>query len=328
MKQSIINFPNQFIQLLGQKAPPLKKGCFDKVIISGMGGSAWPAEIVTAWLNPPFPMIVNRSYHLPSQSDKNSLMIFISYSGNTEECLSSYREAVKKGLSSIAITSGGRLKEECFNNQTPLIEIPNGLVPRMATGYIFTSLYNILKESGLTKNRNQEIETMADQLKDIIPAQEKTGEGLAEKMFQKVILIYASKKMKVLSYIWKIKINENAKIPAFSNFFPEINHNEMEGMSHREEYPCAKAKESLFFALTIKDEEDEPQIKKRMELTEKILKNKGLSAETIDLTGRNRLTKIFSNVVLADWASYYLALKYGEDPLKTEAIESFKEKMK
>jgi glucose/mannose-6-phosphate isomerase len=324
MKQYILDFPNQFAQGLKLAKDITIKGDFDNIAVFGMGGSAWPAEILFTWLNLPIPFYINRNYTLPFQATKKTLAIFVSYSGNTEECLAAYQEAVKKELLSIAITSGGQLKELSQKNNTPCIEIPAGLVPRMATGYIFTALYSILANGGLIEDKSSEILTMAGNLKPT--GQEEQGKDLAQKLKGKIPLIYTSEKLKVLGYIWKIKFNENSKSPAFANYFPELNHNELEGMSHEKE--CQFHDQPIFHCLILKDANDQPKIQQRMDLTAEILNQSGLPTEIINLTGQTLLGKLFSSIILADWTSYYLASAYGVDPLTTKTIEEFKKQMK
>ncbi len=320
MKQDILDFPQQFKKGLEIADQIKAEGKFKNIIVSGMGGSAWPADILSAWLD--LPIRVNRNYQLPAS--KKDLAIFSSYSGNTEECLAAYQEALKKGLVMAAITSGGQLKELSRQNKTPLVEIPTGLVPRMATGYIFTALYSVLANSGLIKDKSSEILAMAENLK---PAdQEKSGQDLAKKLKGKIPLIYVSDKLKVLGYIWKIKFNENSNSPAFTHYFPELNHNELEGMAHEKE--CDFHDKPIFHCLILKDPADQPKIKKRMDLTAEILNKSGLPTEIIDLAGQSLLERIFSSILLADWTSYHLAQEYQTNSLAEETIEEFKKKMK
>jgi glucose/mannose-6-phosphate isomerase len=321
MRQQILNFPQQFKEGLDLAKNVKIEGEFDNVIVSGMGASAWPAEILETWLN--FPIEVNRNYHLPLSVNKKTLAVFISYSGNTEECLSAYQKALEKNIPAAGISSNGQLKELCQKNNTPFVEIPSGLVPRLATGYILASLYSVLKNSGLIEDKSSEIISLSEKLK---PAEtENQGKDLSQKIEGKIPLIYTSQRLKVLGYIWKIKLNETSKSPAFANYFPELNHNELEGISHEKE--CDFHDESIFYCLILKDSDDQSKIKKRMDLTAKILNETGLPAEIIKLTGQNLLEGIFSSIILADWTSYYLAQVYKTDPLKTETIEKFKKEM-
>lgn len=88
-----------------------------------------------------------------------------------------------------------------------------------------------------------------------------------------------------------------------------------------------KIKKTDFSVILIKDNEDDPRNKKRMELTEKILQKKGVQFQNVWLQGKNLLEKIFNNLLLADWASFYLALNYKVDPSPVQMVEEFKKLM-
>ena len=68
------------------------------------------------------------------------------------------------------------------------------------------------------------------------------------------------------------------------------------------------------------------RIAKRMRLTSKILKVK---TDFIELKGKTVLEKIFSNILLSDWVSFYFAKKEGIDPIPVNIIiEKFKKRLK
>ena len=90
----------------------------ENIVISGMGGSAAGGGILISYLreNLKIPAIVNRSYSLPLFVNEKTLAIVISYSGNTDETLSSLKYANEKGSKIITITSGGVIEEFCSRN--------------------------------------------------------------------------------------------------------------------------------------------------------------------------------------------------------------------
>jgi len=148
-----------------------------------------------------------------------------------------------------------------------------------------------------------------------------------------VPIIYSSRKNGPLAYAWKVKINETAKKPSFSNVFPELNHNEMAGFHPSEvsKLPscddcsvCARLLSQNFHFIFLKDLSDNPRTLKRMSVLEELFKKQKLNVETIELAGNNIFAKIFSSLQLADWVSYYIAKEYGIDPTDISAIEEFK----
>src|SRR5438270_9070582 len=65
------------------------------VVVAGMGGSAIGGSLVEAYGADeiPVPVTVWRGYGLPAYVNENTLVIAVSYSGNTEETLSGLLEA-------------------------------------------------------------------------------------------------------------------------------------------------------------------------------------------------------------------------------------------
>jgi len=142
---------------------------------------------------------------------------------------------------------------------------------------------------------------------------------LCAKLNHKIPVIYSSQDNRLLAKLWKISLNENAKIPAFFNFFPELNHNEMVGWTKNL---------GSFHLLFLKDKDDLPRIKKRMEFTADLLKRQNLPLDFVEIEGQNPLEKIFWAVSFGDWLSYHLALFYGVDPTPVTMVEELKKRLK
>lgn len=144
---------------------------------------------------------------------------------------------------------------------------------------------------------------------------------MAGKLRDRVPVIYASNRNGALARNWKIKFNENGKVPAFYNVFPELNHNEMTGFdAMKKTKPLAKS----FHFVILADNEDHPQIKRRMDVIEKLFAKRGLRTERVGISGATRYERIFSNLLLAEWASYHTALLYGVEAEEVPMVEEFK----
>ncbi len=321
-RQIILDFPKQFSVGL-EIAKNIKiRGNFIKyeIVICGVGGSALPGELLKLindnYLHQKIKISINRNYNLPHFVSNNNLIVFISYSGNTEETLSSFKSALRKKLPIAVITSGGELLKICKKKRIPLAIVPANIPPRMATGYQLAALIKILENAKIIKNIEKEILDIEKNLKPL--NFEKQGRDLADKLFGKIPLIYTTQSYKTLAYIWKIKFNENSKIPAFYNYFPELNHNEMSGFQNLQ---------GKFRIISMENDES-AENSKRIKLTATSLKQKGVETDIVAIKGKNIFDKIFSNIILSDWTSYYLAKKYKIDPFSTKMIEEFKKKLK
>jgi len=325
MRETILNFPKQFKEGIERAKDVKVKGKFENIVVCGMGGSALPAELLLAYLSDlKLPLYIHRSYNLPPQAGERSLIICISFSGNTKETISAFKEAQERKLKVAAITTGGELAKSARKYNTPLVSLPSVKIqPRWAIGYLFGALVKVLSNSGVIKDSSGEILEMAEKLRPL--ELEAQGKSLAKKLVGKIPLIYARNKFKSLAHIWKINFNENSKIMAFWNYFPELNHNEMVGYSNLKNQ---KSNLKNFHVIMLRDSGYHPGILKRMKLTANLLKEKGIRVDFVEIMGKSISEKLFNNLILSDWVSYYLAKEYKIDPAPVEIVEEFKRKLK
>ncbi len=286
----------------------------DKIVITGMGGSALPGEILRCYLDSKIPVFVNKDYQLPEFVNSKTLVFAISYSGNTEETIYAYRTALRKGCSIVAIASGGKLDILARKQGIPLISIPRGMQPRSSYGFIFFSILRVLQNSGLIENIEKDIQLLEKALEKKDMFHEK-GEEFADLLVDKIPLIYSSQSMYAVAYKWKINFNENSKIHAFCNVFPEMNHNELVGYTNPN---------GDYYVIILKNDEDYHKVKLRMDITKELIKKKKVPVTEIEITGANQLIKMFSAIYIGDWVSYYLAIKNRTDPTPVVMVEDLK----
>lgn len=325
LRQVIIDSPKQIEAGLKLAQNINISGNFNSLMVSGMGGSSLPANILRIYLNELYirnpeknkriGIFQNRSYSLPPESYENCLNFFSSYSGNTEETVSSFKEAIKNNLPSVGFASGGKILDMCRENNIPCVAFPSGIQPRYAVGYSFAAMFQVLSNIGMIEDKAEELAGLSKKLKQTALTLEEKGRELAGKLTGKIPVIYSSAKFKSLAMLWKIKINENAKIPAFWNFYPELNHNEMVGFTR----PLGK-----FHVITLLDKSDHPQNIKRVKITADLLSQKGVETAIVEMEDDNVFNTVFSTLLLGDWVSYYLALANHQDPTPVDMVEDLK----
>ncbi|MBI3589743.1 MAG: hypothetical protein HY093_05035 [Candidatus Liptonbacteria bacterium] len=327
MEKSILNFPKQFaFRPKIENAKNLRPA--ENFIVAGMGGSALAAELLKT-AHPELNLIVWKSYDLPSvrrslgagnpsktyHLKPNTLLVASSYSGSTKETLSAFESARKRKLNIAVLTVGGKLLALAKKYKVPYIQMPEtGIQPRMSAGLNLVSLAQFI---GL-KDQPQ-IHSLAKSLKPEIWRAK--GKALSENLWDQVPVIYSSAQNFPIAMNWKIKFNENAKIPSFANFFPELNHNEMTGFDVKKTTANLSSNLHLIF---LEDGADHPRIKRRFAVTKKLLTEKGINLSEIPISGKNTWEKIFSSTLLADWTSFYLAKYYGVDPEQVPMVETLK----
>ncbi|MBI2644186.1 MAG: bifunctional phosphoglucose/phosphomannose isomerase [Candidatus Wildermuthbacteria bacterium] len=289
-----------------------------KYILAGMGGSHLQGDLFQT-IVPGFDLSVHQDYGLPSwpmEVLEKALVIASSYSGNTEETLSVFREAIVKGVPVAAISIGGQLLDLAKQYRVPFIQMPDtGIQPRMALGFSFKALARVMGQ----RDVEEQAAALASKLE--VDSLEQKGKALAERLKGKIPLMYSSQRNYAIAYNWKIKFNETGKIPAFYNVFPELNHNEMTGFDAKEN---TRQLSHNFYCIILRDRLDHPKILKRMDILQKLYAARGLSVENINMEGLSTMERTFSSLLCADWAAYHLALYYGVEPEKVPMVEEFK----
>ncbi len=317
LEDTIKNFPKQLNYTpIIENADNFKK--LSKFIVCGMGGSNLAAGIIKSW-KPELDIIIHRDYGLPEMKKtglKDYLVIVSSYSGNTQETISAFQESQARKLSSLVIATGGKILELAQEHGTPYIQIPKtNDNPRFAIGYSINATLKAMGEESILNDINGEVTLLKAE------DYERAGRELAEKLQNKIPLIYSSGQNSGLARYWKISFNETTKIPAFYNFLPELNHNEMLGFSSQIFDGKLNHKFAFIF---LNDPDDEPHIQHRMTATKKFLEDRGFVVLPVDLSGPSLWHKSFAGILIAMWTSYFLAEYYGVDPEDISMIEEFK----
>ncbi len=289
-------------------------GEFSHIVVTGMGGSGIPGNLLQGVLHDcKLPIIVHKDYTLPGFVNKNTLVFAISYSGNTEETISSFKDAQKKRATIVTLTSGGKLRELARDARVPLVIVPQGLPPRSAIAYFLFPMLVILHNAGIAKLNIAEVKALIEALGNT--GWEKKAKELAEEIYGKTPIIYAAEPLEGVALRWKQEFNENSKIHAFYNVFSEMDHNELMA------YERAKGD---FHVILLRDERDHPHNKKRMDFLKSILKERKIPITELLLKGTQPLVKIFTALYMGDLTSYHLAKRYGVDPVETSLIEELK----
>lgn len=335
MLDLLLDFPLQcsLAMEIAEKSRILfEKRDFKNVVFSGLGGSAVGSDLAKSYLysESKIPLNVFREYTLPAYVDGSSLVFVSSYSGNTEETLSAYREAKERGSTLIAISSGGALKDYALKENITFINIPEGLPPRCALGYLSIIPLCIFSRLGLAKDVKAALGRMIkvleglrdNNLNPLVGPKDNIAKYIASKLFNKIAVIYtASVNFDVCAVRLRGQIAENSKALAWSHVFPEMNHNEIVGWQNPE-----KLFKSLV-VLMLRDKFMHPRVVKRIEVTTDILKKEGADILEIWSSGEDLLSRIFSLIYTGDFISYYLAVLYGIDPTPVEKVSYLKKEL-
>ncbi len=295
------------------------------IVIAGMGGSAIGGLLLRDWLlDSSTPVYVSAGYHLPGFIDDEILIIAVSYSGNTEETLSAFEEALERGCPILTVTSNGVLKRLSEKREIPLIKLPIGLKPRAALPQQLFSVAMTLRRIGVEAPWHEleeaigVLEELKSKLTPEAPPERNEAKALALKLRGFIPYIYAPRCLGAVAYRFRTQLNENSKLPACSTSLPEGFHNAIMGREGPEELLRGIA------AVILRDPGEESRLRRRIEAFKRLLEEKFGRVLELWARGRGLLSRMLSALYIGDYTSIYLALLYGFDPSTTESIELLK----
>lgn len=305
---------------------------FQNIVHAGMGGSALWAIVAQSWPGFNIPFEISKGYDIPAYVDENTLFIAASVSGNTEETLSSLAQAEAKNAYIVVIASGGKLVEIATGKNYPLIQLPEVRPPRYGMFNGLKGLAILGQQLGIFQEDNvvEQLEEASEFIKNTVelwradvPTKDNLAKQLAEETTGKSAVIYSGPLLAPAAHKWKIGFNENAKNVAWEYTFPEFNHNEFTGWSS---HPVEKPYQ-IFYLLSSFDND---RIKKRFDLSEKLLSGKWPSPYRVDVQGNTKLKQMLWAVTLGDFVSVYTAILNGTSPIDMgtdDIIEKFKKEL-
>lgn len=297
------------------------------IIVTGLGGSAIGGELLLNFLKDELkvPYFVNRNYELPLFVNENSLIIASSYSGNTEETICALKEAIARKAQVVCLTTGGEVEKICRKEKIPYFQLQKGFQPRFALWGNFFALLKIIESLKFVASQEKIVLSIIELLKskgEELSKEANKALEIAERLCGYIPVIYSvSDFTSSVGTRFKGEINENSKLHAFSNLFPEMNHNEIIGWETISEAQL-KCK-----AVFIDDESYNTRVKKRFEIVSDLIKQTGTEIITLKSNQTEFKLRLMDLIFLGDFISYYLAILRGYDPSTIKNINYLKEKL-
>lgn len=304
------DFPGQFKRLECESLDP--QG-YRGVVFSGMGGSGIVGDFMRLFVKADVPLLSVRGYQLPPFVGEGWLVVCTSYSGNTEETISTLEEALKRGAGAVCVSSGGKLKEIAQRERLRHLPLPEGYPPRYALGFMLSALMSLF-------GMGEEAERLGEHLREKKEEIKERARELSDTMFTYLPVVYGTPLTEPVAFRWKTQVNENSKTLCYNAFLPEMHHNEVVGLDN------SQIRNLCSFAL-LYDPEDHPRVIKRVEITEHIFRELGVVLKTLKGEGKDLKERLLYLTYLGDWVSLYLAGVYRQDPLPVSVIDFIKKSL-
>lgn len=304
-------------------------GKISAVVFAGLGGSAIAGDLAVDILGRSLgvPAAVIRDYRLPAWVGKGTLVLLLSYSGDTEETVSMFRDALERGAQAAVVSSGGSLGREAAALGLPMVTIPSGYPPRAALGFLFGGALGILKAARLLDSGedclNAAVEAAQAAARRCGPGsifRKNPARRLAACLRGTVPVLYASGPLASTALRWKNQFEENGKNAAFTGVIPEINHNGIVGW----ENPAPVLDD--FSVVFLRDRSESAAVGKRFAVTAALLRPRRCLC-MVSARAETFPARVFALIATGDWTSFYLALENGVDPTPVDRITRLKREL-
>lgn len=318
----------------GRQQPYTPPRTVRQLLICGMGGSGSTGDLLQAiCAEADMPISVNKSPQLPAWVGSETLVVAVSYSGNTYETLGALRQAHSRGAMLLGLGSGGTLAEMASAEGFPLLRIAGGLPPRAALFEMLFTLLGSLEGYAPLRLQPAEIDAALADL-DRAAADWALSAGvepqplaLARSLLKARHLLFWGDfgQTDAIALRWKNQFSENSKTLASVSLLPELNHNEVVALCHpfAADGECAghhSRDALLYFNLETEIPAANATV---LELVRPYLE----SVQTLTPPAGSRVQRLLQLVYLGDVCSVYLALLKGIDPTPIAAIDELKRRM-
>lgn len=296
------------------------------VLVLGMGASGSVGDVLetVGELFLPIPVVVAKGYDAPSFVGGDTLVVVVSYSGDTEETIQAAEEAAASGGRLLVVTSGGELARLAPGWGAAVAPVPATFpAPRTAVGAMAVPVLIALERMGVFPGAHGWIAAAVEQLRrraDQLAAERSPAAELARRLGRTLPIVYGGGTVgRVAATRWKTQVNENAKTPAFANALPELGHNEIVGWGQHGDLT-----RQVFQMVFLRHEEEHPQQSRRFDALQAMLDEVVGAIHTVEAEGEGALAQLLDLVLFGDVVSLELAAQEGVDPGPTPALDDLK----
>lgn len=290
---------------------PLREGV-EGILIVGMGGSGIVGDVIYSLSSEvlEIPVTLVKDFQVPKWVGKNWLSVAVSYSGDTVETLTCLNEVIRRGAQVAVVASGGEMIRLAESRKLPYVVVPPSRTPRSSFPALLLGTLKLLKSLGIDLGTPQE-----KQLAEFLRREDtsRLGYELADRLVDKIPVFISSSKYYPLALRAKDEFNENAKVPAKVETYPEGFHNDIVGW------------EAWFgpFSIVLFKEHDN----KILEFLKETLLSAGLEVITYELS-RAYIEEMIKWSHVVGITSVVVAMRRGLNPRETKHIRKYKDFIK
>lgn len=329
--------PEQFAQAVSASSPldGVEPRSNSSVLIAGMGGSGIVGDLVSAVAAPfsPLPIVTIKSDECPAFVDHNTLVLIVSFSGETSESISVMTDALASGASVVTISCGGKVADIAASSGATSWIIDASLpCPRSGLAALAVPALRTLDHFGVLawpEGQSLQVQFAATQAqletrRADLDREDSLAVRLARRIGRTMPLIYGAGPLGTAAAVrWKSQFNENPKVPAFVGSVPELTHNEICGWAQHGDM-TRQVLTLVQLRHSFEGDRNSEAMKIVGEITEEVV----AGVHEVTAEGEGMLAQFFDLAMIGDFVTLHHAFAEGIDPGPVPVLEDIKERLR
>ena len=286
------------------------------VVLLGAGAAGQAGDLVLEAAGPtiPVPVVVHRGYGVPNFVDESTLVVAISFDGDTSETLEAAQDSLADGAAVVCVSGGGALQAwASANNLLHLPVMADAPVERAALGSLSIPVLMLLERVGMYPGAEAWIEAAIAQAtvrRNELITEENFARRLARQLGRTFPIIYGGNGPGgTAAEYWKTQFNQNAKVAAFSNQVPELTHDEIAGWGQD-----GDVTRQIFQVFMLRHDFEHPQVSSRLAAVEEVLVEVVGAVHVVEAAGEGLLAQLFDLELIGQFVSLHAAVEQSIDP--------------
>lgn len=327
------------------------------VVIAGIGTAGRTGDVLATVAGPrcPVPVIPHRSAGVPGWVGAADVVIAVSASGRSPEALGAAEAAQRRGARLVAVGApDSQLQSVAERARAPFIPVPRRAPARASLWALTVPVLLAARTLGLVKVNEADLaetaarlDVDADRCRPTAESFVNPAKSLALGLAGSIPIVWGSSPLAtVAARRFGDTLSANARYPVVTGALGEAGRGRV-GLLDGVFGGLAEGERDIFAdpgdgdadgtrlrlvllrdgGLNAEDDTDEPLAveERRADAVQTLAQRRGVRCDVVTAEGGSALERLASLVAVPDFASIYLALAHGLDPMAVPAITEMKE---
>ncbi|MCO1598664.1 mannose-6-phosphate isomerase [Micromonospora sp. RHAY321] len=327
------------------------------VVIAGIGTAGRTGDVLATVAGPrcPVPVIAHRSAGVPGWVGAADVVIAVSASGRSPEALGAAEAAHRRGARLVAVGApDSQLQSVAERARAPFIPVPRRAPARASLWALTVPVLLAARSLGLVKVNEADLaetaarlDADADRCRSAAESFVNPAKSLALGLAGSIPIVWGSSPLAtVAARRFGDTLSANARYPVVTGALGEAGRGRV-GLLDGVFGGLAEGERDIFAdpaeddgegtrlrlvllrdgGLNAEDDTDEPLAveERRADAVQTLAERRGVRCDVVTAEGGSALERLASLIAVPDFASIYLALAHGLDPMAVPAITEMKE---